>query len=71
MMPKRKAISIELKLKHAAASAGSNDGDTFTGWECSAILRAIEVLRRVSENDCTNAQREAADILRQLGVDDV
>ena len=34
--------------------------------ETAALARALDVLRRVAENDCTNARQEAADILKQI-----
>lgn len=34
--------------------------------EVKTAKRAIDVLRRIAENGCTNPQKEAKDILRQL-----
>lgn len=34
--------------------------------EAAVVFRALEVLRRVAEGGCTNAQREAADVIREI-----
>lgn len=39
------------------------DGSVLNTKDAGALLRAVRVLRRIAVNDCTNAQREAADIL--------
>lgn len=41
-------------------------GAPLTSTELAAVGRAIDVLRRIAENDCTNAQKEAADIMMQI-----
>lgn len=54
---------IEARLNQ---SVRLHTGMPLTPAETAALARAVNVLRRVAENDCTNAQREAADIIVSL-----
>jgi hypothetical protein len=56
-------MTIADKFNHARRGHG---GVALTSDEADAVGRAIEVLRRIRDNEFTNAQREAGDILRQI-----
>ena len=56
-------MTIGEKLTIAARTGGSFP---LTSDEAAAVNRAIDVLRRVRDNECTNPRAEAADILGQI-----
>lgn len=51
--------------KFAQARRGGG-GVALTSAEAAAVNRALDVLRRIADSECTNPQKEAFDILPQL-----
>jgi hypothetical protein len=56
-------LKVGLKIRTAARL---NEGVTLTPIEAAVMDRALETLRRVAKNGCTNPQREAVTALWQV-----